>query len=85
MFILFSFVDYVNLLFGVALLWQNKYLCLSRYWVGHLAYCRYMPPMLRVRGGVLEDILGLEGQVLDLRLEASSPQKLPCPRYFLNG
>ena len=27
-FILFSFVDYVNLLFGVALLWQNKYLCL---------------------------------------------------------
>ena len=28
MFIIFSFVDYVNLLFGVALLWQNKYLCL---------------------------------------------------------
>ena len=37
-----------------------------------------------IRGGVLEDVLGLE-DVLEahfevLGLEASSPQKLPCPR-----
>ena len=34
------------------------------------------------RGGVLEDVLGLEdeGQVLGLGLEVSSPQKLACPR-----
>ena len=32
------------------------------------------------RGGVLEDVLGLEGQDLGLGLEAFSPRKLPCPR-----
>ena len=26
------------------------------------------------------EVLGLEGQVLGLGLEASSPRKLPCPR-----
>ena len=51
--------------------------------------------VLNIRGGVLEDVLGLEdvlrinfevlglgleGQVLSLDLEASSPPKLPCPR-----
>ena len=41
---------------------------------------------LRNRGGVLEDLLGLEDvledtfEVLGLGLEASSPRKLPCPR-----
>ena len=46
---------------------------------------------LLVRGGVLEDILGLEEtfEVLGLGLEASSPRKLPSPRLedsiiFLN-
>ena len=46
---------------------------------------------MNTRGGVLKDVLGFEkhfevlglrfkGQVLDFGLEASSPQKLPCPR-----
>ena len=51
--------------------------------------------IVHTRGGVLEDVLGLEdssrthfevlglgleGQVLGIGLEASSPRKLPCPR-----
>ena len=32
------------------------------------------------RGGVLENVLGFEKQVLGFALEASSPRKLFCPR-----
>ena len=37
-------------------------------------------PDVVCRGEVLEDVLGLEGQVLGLGFQASSPRKLPCPQ-----
>ena len=36
--------------------------------------------MPKVRGGVLDDVLGFEDTFWSLGLEASSPRKLPCPR-----
>ena len=58
-----------------------------------MEFHQLLKQVLMIRGGVLEnvlslrtssrthfEVLGLEGQVLGLGLEALSPQKLPCPR-----